>query len=253
MKDGAERSPAQQGDLAWLDAIPDDQWSVYGAVIAEGRARGLDFALGGAFALATYTGHWRNTKDLDLFILPAMRDDWIDTLTHLGLSDYYDQLEYDRSWIYRAHHDDVIVDVIWSMANHRASVDDAWLSRGPRLEVRGELVCILPVEEVIWNKLYIMHNDRCDWPDVLNFLYAAGPSLDWSYLIARVGEDVLILHGLLSVFAWLCPGRARALPDWIWDRLQMPLPPTAGSPETDLARVRLLDSRPWFSGGGDDQ
>ncbi|MBA3944077.1 MAG: nucleotidyltransferase [Herpetosiphonaceae bacterium] len=247
MTDSAKQPDAKEGRLAWLNDIPDDQWSVYQTVIAEARARSLPFALGGAFALATYTGHWRNTKDLDLFILPESRDDFVDTLTHSGLSDYYDQLEYDRSWIYRAHREEIIVDVIWSMANHHASVDDAWLTCGPELNVRGEHIRVLPVEEVIWNKLYILHHDRCDWPDVLNLVSAAGPTLDWNYLLGRVAEDIALLRGLLSVFIWLSPIHAAALPAWLWQRLQLPAPAAEGMSETDHHRADLLDTRPWFT------
>jgi hypothetical protein len=45
--------------------------------------------LGGAFAMAAYTGRWRNTKDMDLFVLPSQRDAMVQLLTELGFQDYY--------------------------------------------------------------------------------------------------------------------------------------------------------------------
>ena len=45
--------------------------------------------LGGAFAVATYTGCWRNTKDLDLYVLPEHKDRMIAMLGDLGLVDYF--------------------------------------------------------------------------------------------------------------------------------------------------------------------
>ena len=238
--------------ISWLDDIPDEEWALYRQVIGEARARGLDFALGGAFATATYTGQWRNTKDLDFFILPEQRDAFVDLLADLGMHDFYDELEYDRGWIYRGSRDGLIVDVIWQMANRRAEVDKLWLSRGPQVDVRGERVHVLPAEEVIWAKLYIMHRDRCDWMDVFNLFYAAGPSLDWEHLLRRVAEDRALLTGALSVFTWLCPGRAGMLPDWIWERVDLPIPQPGATPDADRRRADFLDSRPWLAPVLDD-
>ncbi len=251
MDQESQQIRTSHGGTDWLEGIPDEQWSVYKRALAAASAPGHPFALGGAFALATYTGRWRNTKDLDLFILPETRDAMVDVLAGTGLCDYYEQLPYDRGWIYRACEGEIIVDLIWSMANRRAYVDEAWLSRGPELNVRGEMVRIIPVEELIWAKLYILHHDRCDWTDVLNLIYAAGPTLDWEHLLRRVAEDELLLSGALSVFAWLCPGRTTALPDWLWERLHLPEPPGSG-PEVDRDRVDLLDTRPWFFAVMDD-
>ena len=231
---------------SWLEEIPEDQWAVYRETISAVKAEGIPFVLGGAFALAAYTGHWRNTKDLDLFILAADRDRVVDLTSRIGLEDYHDQLEYDRGWIYRACQGEIIVDVIWEMANRRAQVDEAWLTRGRVLNVRGEPVRVLPVEELIWAKLYIMHRDRCDWTDVLNLLYSAGPVLDWPHLLDRIGPDTWLLAGMLATFAWLCPGRAEQLPAWVWERLHLHRPERGTGPEFDRHRADLLDTRPWF-------
>ena len=228
----------------WLDLIPDDEWAVYQRVLAAVRAAGVPFALGGAFALATHTGTWRNTKDLDFFVAPEDRDRMIEIVTGVGLVDYSHVLEYDRGWIYRAHHNEIIVDTIWATANRRAIVDQGWLTRGPEIELRGERVRVIPAEELIWAKLYVFHRDRCDWTDVWNLIYAAGPTLDWEHLLGRLEDDTLLLSGALAGFAWLCPGRARELPAGLWDRLPRPGP--APGPEIDARRVDLLDSRPWF-------
>ncbi|MCZ7570880.1 MAG: nucleotidyltransferase family protein [Ardenticatenaceae bacterium] len=242
----SKASQASARHPPWPEQIPDEQWSIYRRAIDEAQARDVRFALGGAFAIATYTGHWRNTKDLDLYVLPRDRDAMIEAVTRAGLDDYYDELPYDRSWIYRAHRGEVIVDVIWAMANRRAQVDEVWITRGPEVQVRDELLRVVPPEEVIWAKLYVLQRDRCDWPDVLNLVYATGPTLDWSHLLDRLAEDTLLLTGVLSVFTWLGPDRARALPESIWDRLPSPGLRAGSAPEIVRRRVDLLDTRPWF-------
>lgn len=194
-------------------------------------------------AAATYCGQWRDTKDLDLYTFEHDREKLIELLTSLGFVDYFDQKAYDRKWIYRAWKDGTIIDVIWAMANGRASVDDHWLD-GPEVEIDGRVVHLLAPEEMIWNKLYVLQHDRCDWPDVFSALYSIGSDLDWPHLVRRTGEDSGLLAGLLSAFAWLCPAHANSLPGWLWPELGLREPDT-GAPVPPGQRAALLDSRAW--------
>jgi hypothetical protein len=217
---------------------PQELWPLYSCVIREARARGISFAVGGGHAVAAYTQYRKPTKDIDLYILPADRDAMIDVLTSCGLEDYYAVLPYDRKWIYRSYRNDVIIDIMWAMPNQRTEVDLDWLVRGPEVDVNGARVRVLPAEELIWAKLYVLQRDRSDWPDILNLIYATGPALDWDHLLARVGEDAPLLFAVLSVFRWLSPERAQELPSWLWPRLCEDQG-AARSPD-------LLDTRPWF-------
>src|SRR3954464_5165201 len=153
--------------------IPPNEWRIYRQVLTAAEQARIPFAIGGAFAVATYTGTWRNTKDLDLYVLPEYKERMIAMLTGLGFTDYYEKVPYDRWWIYRSTQDDTIIDVIWAMANHRAQIDDLWMS-GPEIDMHGNRVRVLPAEAMLWDKLYIMQRDRCDWPDALNLIYSAG-------------------------------------------------------------------------------
>jgi hypothetical protein len=229
----------------WPQRFPPEQWAIYQRVLAEARRRNLQFAVGGGLAAMTYAGQWRNTKDIDLYVLPRDRHAMIRLVSELGLDDLYDKQSYDRNWIYRSYKDDVIVDIMWAMANQRAEVDERWLS-GPLVEAGTEQFRLLPAEEEIWSKLYVLQRDRCDWPDALNLLYGIGPELDWRHLVTRVADDRMLLAGLLSTFAWICPARARELPVWLWQELQIAAP-GAGGADLASARARLLDSRPWFA------
>jgi hypothetical protein len=229
----------------WADLIPDSQWRIYRSVIAGAQKLEIPFALGGAFAVATYTGYWRNTKDLDLYVLPQYRERMIQVMNKVGLRDYHDEKPYDRWWIYRAHSGHTIVDIIWAMANHRAQIDELWMS-GPEVELRGFVLKVLPPEALLWDKLYIMQRDRCDWPDVLNLLYMVGREIHWEYVIERMGTDTALLAGILAVFAWIAPGHARKLPGWLWGRLGVTPPPAAAVADIEKPHVDLLDRRPWF-------
>jgi hypothetical protein len=230
----------------WEHQIPDSEWSVYRRVIQEARAAGIRFAFGGAFATAVYTGELRNTKDFDVYVVPEDRAAMIAAISRAGLRDHYDRLPYDRSWIYRASEGESIVDAIWTMANHRAPVEARWLTHGPQVTIRGEHLRAIPIEELIWSKLYVLQRDRSDWGDVLKLIDARANSIAWDHLLSRLGEDAPLLGGALAVLAWLAPERSRDIPASVWTRVTPAAPASTPDPELTRVRANFLDSRPWF-------
>ncbi len=229
----------------WHKHLPEADWALYQTVLHAFLDHGLPFAVGGGLAYSTYASRWRYTKDLDLFILPSDRQSLVQLLKSLGFEDYYDQVPYDRAWIFRGYQEGIIVDLIWEMANHHAQVDLLWTQRGREVHLAGMSIRVLPPEELIWTKMYIVQRDRCDWPDLLTILYTQGPNVDWEHLLHRVASDRGLLAGLMAFFSWLCPDRARELPEWIWPKLQLPAP----QPDphgNEQARVMRIDSRDWF-------
>ena len=227
----------------WQERVPEARRELYEHVVAEAGARGIEFALGGAFAAAVYNGRWRDTGSLDLYVLPADRDEMVEVLSVCGMRDAFDQLPYDRGWIYRGTADGVTVNLIWGMANQRANVDERWVECGPLVHFGGERLRIVPPEELIWSKIYVMQRDRCEWPDVLNLIHALGPHLDWRHLLERVADDAPLLKGVLAVFEWLSPDRAAGLPKWLWGALDRA---TERRLESAASHAELLDTRPWF-------
>jgi hypothetical protein len=241
------KAPGGANVQPWSRRLPDQEWRVYQRVAQEARKAGIPFAFGGAFATAVYTGELRNTKDFDFYILPEDREAMRQAIGRAGLTDHFDRLPYDRSWIYRGSLGDVLVDAIWAMANQRAVVDPLWLSRGPLVEIRGDQLRAIPIEELIWSKLYVLQRDRTDWGDVLNLIAAQTESVDWHHLLDRLGEDAPLLTAVLSLLAWLNPNRALRIPAPVWGRLGLPLPNLDAHNLVDpQARAALLDSRPWF-------
>jgi len=234
-------------NIAWEELITPEHWQTYECVMNHAKKENVPFALGGGLAVGVYTGKGRHTKDLDLYILPEDRDRVIEMMSECGLQDYFDTKPYDREWIYRACGGEVIVDSIWSMANKRANVDAGWLERGPLVRMFDQEFRVIPPEELIWSKLYVMQRDRCDWPDILNLVCATGPELDWNHLLRRVEEDLPLVKGLVSVFSWVSPERAKQLPSWVWRKLDL-APPSepAHDPDGRPPRPDLLDTRPWF-------
>jgi hypothetical protein len=231
---------------SWSEAVSPEQTATYETIFREAARAGIEFAIGGSLAMALHAGISRPTKDLDLYVKPDEKDRMIALLLDMGFSDYYDQVPYDRDWIFRGISGDVIVDVIWQMANRRAVVDEGWISRGPLIDCGGQEVRLLPIEEMIWNKLYVLQKDRCDWPDILNLVDLSLDTIDWHHLADRLGEDLPLLQALLDVYSWLRPDFSARLPEWLRCRDgagQIPAPA-----DITAQRASLLDSRPWLIG-----
>lgn len=237
---------------SWAEHFDPSQWALYKAVIQEAQRRGAPFAVGGGLAAMTYAGQWRDTKDLDLYILRRDRDELIGATKDLGLHDYYEKQPYDREWIYRSYNGDCIIDLMWAMANQRAQVDESWF-QGAQVETDGVRFRLLAPEEALWSKLYVLQRDRSDWPDILNLLYGVGPEINYRRVLCNLGSDAPLLAGVLVLFAWLCPARALQFPDWLWKELDLERPARAEDDQLTRDRARLLDTRPWFTPTLDSQ
>lgn len=235
-------APTHIGEL-----FSDDDWATYRRALAAVRDIDVPFALGGGLAVAFYTGHWRASRDLDLYVLPQDAPAVSARLLEAGLRDYFDVQPYDRSWIFRAAQGEAIVDVIWALANGAGGVERRWLTGGARAYLEDEALPLLAPEEILWSKIHVLQRDRCDWPDLLNLLYTTGPQLDWSRVLHLLAGDERLLASLLMLFTWLAPARAHKFPGWLWPRLGLASPLAPAALERDDERVRLLDSRPWFT------
>jgi hypothetical protein len=184
---------------------------------------------------------------MDLYTLPQHRDTMVRLIEGLGLTDVNDRWPYGTDWTYRASTGDTIVEVIWKMKNDRAVVDEPWLSRALEVKGRGLTLPVAPPEEMMWAKFYVMNRERCDWPDILNYMYFCGDELDWDHLLKRLGPDSLLLAGVLCVFAWLSPDRAKLLPESLWPRVGLAHPDSTQSGVDTRLRARMLNRKlQWY-------
>jgi hypothetical protein len=230
----------------WSIFIEREDLELYRAALHALSATGAPFAIGGGLSFSAYTRRWRFTKDLDLYIRPKDSEQMVAALKSAGFPDLFEKKKYDQGWSFRGHQGEVIVDLLWGMANYKTWVDDVWVTAGPELEFAGHRVRLLPGEEQLWAKLYVLQRTRCDWPDLLNLLHAIGARMDWTHMLDRVGEDVGVLGGLLSVFRWLCPQRSSELPGWVWERVGLAKQPPGAGTEADGHRAALIGHSNWF-------
>src|SRR5262249_33201351 len=142
----------------------------------------VPFLVGGASALAPLTGIERHTKDLDIFLRPADLDR---ALAALDSAAYRTERSFPH-WLAKAFEGDdpetPFVDLIYRSGNAVVEVDDQWFEHALDAEILGVAVGLVPPEETIWSKAYVMERERYDGADVAHILRVAGPTLNWDRL-----------------------------------------------------------------------
>jgi len=175
----------------------------------------VPFLVGGAFALARFTGIERNTKDFDIFV---RRDDIDRTLAALADETCTTELTFPH-WLAKAVCGDDFVDIIFSSGNAIAHVDDEWFERAPEEWVLGMSAKLSPPEEMIWSKAFIMERERYDGADVMHLILRCGEKLDWPRLLRRFGDHWRVLFAHLVMFNFIYPGENTQIPTWVMEHL----------------------------------
>jgi hypothetical protein len=151
------------------------------------------YLVGGTYAFQTHTRIHRPTKDLDLFVNEADRDRVLGTLQEAG---WQTRVEVPH-WLAKARRGETFVDVIHSSGNGVARVDDMWFTHSVPGRVLGVETRLVPVEEMIWSKAFVMENYRFDGADVAHLLLMQGHRIDWDRLLLRFGRNWRVLLGHL--------------------------------------------------------
>jgi hypothetical protein len=176
---------------------------------------GVPYLVGGAYALAHYTGVVRHTKDLDVFVRPSDCERVLQLLAEGG---YATELTFPH-WLGKAYHGDDFVDVIFSSGNGLAEVDDDWFRHAAGGKAFGRAVAFCPAEEMIWSKGFLLERERFDGADIAHLLRARAGVLDWPRLLGRFGPHWRVLLSHLVLFGYTYPGERDKVPAGVLDEL----------------------------------
>lgn len=179
------------------------------------RRAKVPFLVGGAHATEAFTGIEALTKDLDLFLRGAHVER---ALAALAAAGYATELT-SPIWIAKAYDGDDRVDLIFSSGNGVCTVDDAWFEHAPRVNVLGYRLPLVPVEEMIWAKAFLMERDRFDGADVAHLIRAARGKLDGARLLERFGVHWRVLLAHVILFDYIYPADRTLIPSAMRDEL----------------------------------
>jgi hypothetical protein len=193
------------------------------------RDETVPFLVGGAYALERYTGVSRDTKDFDVFVNPT---DMTRVLDALAAEGYRTEIPFPH-WLAKVHHGDAFLDVIFSSGNGIVAVDRDWFAHAPAAEVLGMSVRLVPPEEMIWSKAFIMERERYDGADIAHIIRASAERLDWRRLHDRFGSNWRVLLSHLNLFAFIYPSEQHRLPAWLLEHLAARLRSELSAPPSD--------------------
>lgn len=177
---------------------------------------GVEFMLGGAFALRHYTGIARDTKDLDVF---CHSSDYPKILKHFGDHGFHTELT-DVRWLAKVFKDDYYVDIIFDTPNAICRVDEVWFQHATQGEFENLPILLVPAEELIWCKIYVQNRERFDGADVNHVILRHGRQLDWKRLFSRLDQHWHLLLAQIINFQYVYPSDYQEIiPKWLFDEL----------------------------------
>jgi hypothetical protein len=199
---------------------------------------GISCLVGGAYAFAHYTGIYRDTKDLDLFLRPP---DAERAMTALG-QDGWRTERHPHGWLDKCYRGEYFTDLIFSSGNGVAVVDDSWFEHGVPAHVFGQPVRLVAAEEMIWSKAFVMERERFDGADVAHLLRSVGPKLDWPRLMRKFDRYWEVLLAQLMLFRFSYPSDRDNIPDPVLTELLSRAVDTLrlGNEEERICRGNLL-------------
>jgi hypothetical protein len=169
---------------------------------------GIRYMLGGALALNAYTGIWRDTKDLDLFVPEKTVTPVLETLEDAG----FETETMDPLWLAKAWRGDLFVDVIHATHNGTGLVDETWFENSKEVQVLDRPALVIPAEEMILSKIFVVAKDRCDVDDVLHLIFATRGDLDWDRMLSKIDDHWELLLAYLHLYRYVYPSHTHYLP-----------------------------------------
>lgn len=204
------------------------------------NASGCQYMLGGAFAMFQYTGIFRDTKDLDIF---CKSSEYPKILKYFASQGYKTELT-DVRWLAKIFHEEYFIDIIFDTVSNICTVDDSWYERASTGYFADVPVKFIPVEELIWCKIYVQNRERNDNADINHILLKYGRNVDWNQLLFRLDTHWHLLLAQILIFQFVYPADFHEIiPKWLFDELmkraneQYELPP----PLEKVCRGPLID------------
>ncbi|MFL6722268.1 MAG: nucleotidyltransferase [Sphingomonas sp.] len=187
----------------------------YTEVLGLIAASGIPTLLSGTFALASYTGIDRPTKDVDMF---AKAGDALRLLSYFR-DHGFDTVVVDERWLARITRGELFVDIIYNMPTSSTHVTDEWFENAPETELFGAKVRLVPPTEFVWSKIFVQDHHRYDGADVAHMILKCHSQIDWKRLLSRMELYWEVLLMAVLNFRFVYPSERDVVPRWLLDEL----------------------------------
>ncbi|HEX6386652.1 MAG TPA: nucleotidyltransferase [Anaerolineae bacterium] len=176
---------------------------------------GVPYLIAGAMAKHAYTGIWRDTKDLDIFLRPEDLEASLTALANAGLEI---TIEF-RHWLAKALQEPYFIDLIFGTGHGQLQIDDSWFENSRPIEIAGVKTQLIPPEELLVSKAFVAERYRFDGADVLHLIQGTKGQIDWQRVLELLGDNRGLLLPYLLLFAFVYPGRTAYLPQSLMVKL----------------------------------
>ncbi len=175
----------------------------------------IPFLLSGTYALASYTGIDRPTKDVDVF---AKAGDALKLLAYFKEQGFEVEIV-DERWLARITRRKLFVDVIYNMPTVTTHVTDEWFEGATTTQLFGTKVRLVPPTEFIWSKIFVQDHHRYDGADVAHMILKRHTEIRWDQLLSHMELYWEVLLVALLNFRFIYPTERDLVPKWLMDEL----------------------------------
>ena len=203
----------------------------------------IPFLVSGTYALASYTGIDRPTKDVDVF---TKAGDALKMLNHFKEHGHEVEMV-DERWLARVTRGELFVDIIFNMPTVTTPITDEWFTHAPKAELFGVSVRLVPPTQFIWSKIFVQDHHRYDGADVAHIILKCHDQIDWRQLLGHMELYWEVLLMALLNFRFIYPSERNAVPRWLMDELLERLRDQADvkGPGKKVCRGRIFSPRDY--------
>jgi hypothetical protein len=209
--------------------IPEEERELYKQALRALNHAGVPYVVTGAYAIYEYTGIYRETKDLDLFIEPEQLIQGMRVLREAGFKTRLEQ----PHWLAKAKLGKYFIDLIFGMGNGLALIDADWYQHSTPAILAATPVRVGPPEELIWHRLFINERHRQDMADIVHLILCRGDQLVWERLLEKTAMHWPLLLAQLQMYNYVYPHARDRVPRWVTetllDRARAELDPAASA------------------------
>jgi hypothetical protein len=204
---------------------------------------GMPFLLSGTFALNSYTGITRPTKDVDIF---TKAGDALRILSYFKDRGFDVEIVDDR-WLARIIRGPLFLDVIFNMPTASVHVTDEWFDGAPSAEFNGCTVSLVPPTQFVWSKIFVQDRYRYDGADVAHMILKKHDEIDWHRLLDFMELYWEVLFVALLNFRFIYPSERDLVPGWLIDELldRLQAQRQMAPPDKKVCRGRLFSPRDY--------